>query len=127
MARRDGMKKQYTALLAAFAITMCMAAGMLLVSGSALLNKNGIPVADSPAAATATAVVTTAEQAQIQQLQSMVTEYQTREVKYQNELQTAGQNLQQANDQMRQYQLLLAALQNRGYITVDSSGRVIIR
>ncbi len=121
------MKKQYTALLAAFAITICIAAGMLLVSGSALLNKNGIPVADSPAAATATAEVRTAEQAQIQQLQSMVTEYQTREVKYQSELQSAGQDLQKANDQMRQYQMLLMALQNRGYITIDRNGQISIQ
>ena len=118
------MKKQYSALLVAFAVTICMGAGMLLVSGSALLNKNGVPVADSPAAATATAQVATAEQAQIQQLQSLVTQYQTREVKYQSELQSAGQGLQQANDQLRQYQMLLAALQNRGVITIDSNGRV---
>ena len=118
------MKKQYTALLVAFAVTFCMAAGMLLVSGSALLNKNGLPVANSPAQATATAEAKSAEQAQLQQLQSLVTEYQTREVKYQNELSTAGQQLQQANDQLRQYQMLLAALQNRGIITIDSSGRV---
>jgi len=121
------MKKQYTALLAAFGITICMGAGMLLVSGSALMNKNGIPVADSPAAATATAEVKTAEQAQIQQLQSMVAEYQTREVKYQSELQNAGQDLQRANDQMQQYQMLLMALQNRGYITIDRNGRISIQ
>lgn len=121
------MKKQYTALLAAFAITICMAAGMLLVSGSALINKNGIPVADSPAAATATAEVRTAEQAQVQQLQSMITEYQAREVKYQNELQTAGQDLQRANSQMQQYQMLLLALQNRGYISIDPAGQITIR
>jgi hypothetical protein len=121
------MKKQYSALLVAFAVTICMAAGMLLVSGSALLNKNGIPVANSPAQATATAVVTSAEQAQIQQLQSLVNEYQTREVKYQSELSSAGQQLQQANDQLRQVQMLLAALQNRGYITVGSNGQIFIR
>jgi hypothetical protein len=120
------MKKQYSALLVAFAVTICMGAGMLLVSASALLNKNGVPVADSPAAATATAQVTTAEQVQIRQLQSLVAQYQTREVKYQSELQNAGQGLQQANDQLRQYQMLLAALQNRGVITIDSSGRVSI-
>jgi len=121
------MKKQYMALLAAFAITLCMGAGMLLVSGSALINKNGVPVADSPAAATATAQAKTAEQAQIQQLQSMVAEYQTREVKYQSELQSAGQDLQRANNQMQQYQLLLMALQNRGYINIDPNGQVSIR
>lgn len=121
------MKKQYTALLAAFAITVCVAAGMLLVSVSALINKNGTPVADSPAAATATAEAKTAEQAQIQQLQSMVNEYQTREVTYQTELSSAGQNLQKANDQLRQYQMVLMALQQRGYITVDSNGQITIR
>jgi peptidoglycan hydrolase CwlO-like protein len=121
------MKKQYTALLAAFAITLCMGAGMLMVSGSALINTNGIPVADSPAAATATAEVKTAEQAQIQQLQSLVTEYQTREVKYQNELKNAGQDLERVNNQIRQYQMLLMALENRGYIMIDSSGQVTIR
>jgi uncharacterized membrane protein (DUF106 family) len=121
------MKKQYTALLAAFVITICMGAGMLLVSGSALMNKNGIPVADSPVAATATAEARTAEQAQIQQLQNMVNEYQTREVKYQSELQSAGQDLQRANDQMRQYQMLLMALQNRGYIAIDQNGQIVIQ
>jgi Tfp pilus assembly protein FimV len=126
IARRN-MKKQYTALLAAFAITICMGAGMLLVSGSALINKNGIPVADSAAAATATAEAKTAEQAQIQQLQSMVTEYQAREVKYQSELQSAGQDLQRANSQMQQYQMLLAALQNRGYINIEPNGQITIR
>ena len=120
------MKKQYTALLVAFEVTICMGAGMLLVSGSALLNKNGLPVANSPAQATATAEVKSAEQAQIQQLQSLVAEYQTREVKYQTELSTAGQQLQQATDQLRQYQMLLAALQNRGIISIDASGRVSI-
>mgnify|MGYP001179483995 CR=1 FL=1 len=120
------MKKQYTALLVAFAVTICMGAGMLLVSGSALLNKHGLPVANSPAQATATAVVTSAEQAQIQQLQSLVTQYQTREVKYQSELSSAGQQLQQATDQLRQYQMLLSALQNRGIIAIDASGRVSI-
>ena len=121
------MKKQYTALLVAFAVTICMGAGMLLVSGSAMLNKNGLPVANSPAQATATAVVKSAEQAQIQQLQSMVGDYQTREVKYQTELNSAGQQLLQAKSQLRQYQMLLTALQNRGYIGVNSSGQIVIR
>jgi septal ring factor EnvC (AmiA/AmiB activator) len=126
IGRRD-MKKHYTALLAAFAITICIGAGMLLISLSALMNKNGVPVANSIAAATATAQVTSAEQAQIQQLQNLVTQYQTREVKYQSELQSAGQDLQQVNNEIRQYQMLLMALQSRGYITIDSSGQITIR
>ena len=121
------MKKHYTALLAAFLITVCIGAGMLLVSGSALLNKNGLPVANSPAEATATAEYKSAEQAQIDQLQSLVTQYQDRETKYQAELEKAGQQLDQANNQLRQYQMLLLALQSRGLITIDSSGRVIVQ
>src|SRR5512138_3493830 len=97
------MKKHFTALLTAFAITIFIAGGMFLVSANALLNKNGIPVANSPADATATAQVTTAEQAQVQQLQSLVSQYQSREAQYKTELNTAGQQLQQANDQIRQY------------------------
>ena len=121
------MKKHYLALLAAFAITIFIGAGMFLVSANALLNKNGIPAANSPAQATATAEIKSAEQAQIQQLQSLVTEYQTREAQYQNELKNAGQDLQRANDQIRQYQMVLLALQDRGYIDVNSNGQIIIR
>ncbi len=120
------MKKQYTALLVAFAVTICVAAGMFLISGSALMNKNGLPVANSPFEATATAQVKSAEEAQIQQLQTLVEEYQTRETQYQSELQTAGQQLDQANTQIRQYQMVLMALQNRGLILVDANGRISI-
>jgi peptidoglycan hydrolase CwlO-like protein len=120
------MKKHYTALLAALVITICMGAGMFLVSASALVNKNGVPVANSPAQATTTAQVQSADQAQIQQLQDLVAQYQTRETQYQNELQTAGQNIQQAQDQIHQYQLILQALQQRGYIEIRD-GQIFIR
>jgi peptidoglycan hydrolase CwlO-like protein len=121
------MKKHYTALLTAFAMTIFIGGGMFLVGANAFLNKNGVPVASSPAQATATAQVKSAEEAQIQQLQNQVAEYQSRETQYQNELNNAGQQLQQANDQIRQYQMLLVALQNRGYIQVSQDGRIFIR
>jgi uncharacterized protein YlxW (UPF0749 family) len=121
------MKKHYTALLAAFIITMCVATSMFLVSGSALLNKHGSPVANTPAEATATAQVKSQEEAQIQQLQDLVTQYQNREKQYQQELQTAGQNLQEAQAQLQQYQMLVAALQNSGVISITPDGRVSIR
>ncbi len=120
------MKKHYTALLAALVITLCISAGMFLISANALMNKNSVPVANSSAQATATAQVQSAEQAQIQQLQDLVAQYQTRETQYQNELQNAGQNIQQARDQIRQYQLILQALQQRGYIEIDD-GQIFIR
>ncbi|HEY5901838.1 MAG TPA: hypothetical protein VIU39_04745 [Anaerolineales bacterium] len=113
------MKKQYTAILAALLITLCVGGAMLLVSASALLNKHGVPVADSPAAATATAEVKTAEQAQIQQLQDLVSQYQQRETQYQ-------QQLQAAQAQMQQVQRLLLALQNRGLISIGLDGSISI-
>jgi uncharacterized protein YlxW (UPF0749 family) len=113
------MKKQYTAILAALLVTLCVGAGMLLVSASALLNKHGVPVADSPAAATATAQIKSAEEAQVQQLQSLVTQYQQRETQYQSELETA-------NAQLQQYQRLLMSLQNRGLISIGIDGSISI-
>ena len=121
------MKKHHTALLSALIITVCIGSGMFLIGANAFLNKNGVPVASSPAQATATAQIQSAEQAQIQQLQDLVSQYQSREAQYQSELQTAGQNLQQANDQIRQYQMVLLALQNRGYIQIDEDGRIFVR
>ena len=120
------MKKHYTAILAAFLITMCMGAGMLVVSASAYLNKNGLPVANSAAEATATAAVASAQDAQLRQLQSLVDQYQAREVKYQNELATASQQLQAANAQVQQYQFVMTALQNRGIINIDRNGRISV-
>ncbi len=121
------MKKHYTALLTAFAMTIFIAGGMFLVSANALLNKNGVPVANSLADTKATAQVTSAQDAQIQQLQSQVAQYQSREQQYKSELSSAGQQLQQANDQIRQYQMLLLALQNRGYIQIGQNGEIFIR
>lgn len=119
-------KTYYTAFLAAFLITGCLGAGMLVIGGSALLNKNGVPVASSAAQATATARVQTTEQAQIQQLQDLVTQYQSREAQYQQELKAAGQNLQQANAQLQQYQMLLMALQSRGLIAINPDGSISV-
>ena len=121
------MKKHYTALLAAFLITLCIGAGMALVSGSAMLNQKGLPIADTPAEATATAEYISAEQAQIAQLQKLVAEYQTRELTYQNELADAGQQLEQAKVQIQQYEMILLALQSRGIISIDPNGRVVLQ
>ena len=95
------MKKHHTALIAAFLMTLCVGGAMLAVSANAWLNKNGLQVANSPAEATATAQVKSTEEAQIQQLQDLVAQYQARETQYQNELETAGQNLRQATPTLR--------------------------
>ncbi len=120
------MKKQTTALLAAFLMTICLGAGMLLVSGSAYLNKNGLPVADTPPEATATAVYTPAQDAQLHQLQDLVSQYQEREAQYQAELAKASQQLEQANAQVQQYEYVLSALESRGVIRITSDGRILL-
>jgi TolA-binding protein len=120
------MKKQIPAILAALLITMCLGAGMLLVGTSALLNKNGVPVANSAAQITATAQVTTAQDAQLQQMQDLVNQYQQREQQYQQQLNTAAQQIQQDQAQLQQYQMLLFALQNRGIIQIGRDGRITI-
>ena len=120
------MDKKMSALLGAFLITICVGLGMLAVSGSAYFNRNGIPVADSPASATATAVVVSAQEAQIQQLQDLVNQYQAREQQYQSQIQDASVQINASRQQIQQYQQLLLALQNRGMITITADGRVMI-
>lgn len=120
------MNKKIPALLAAFLITICVGLGMLAVSGSAYFNKNGIPVVDSPISATATAAAVSAQEAQIQQLQDLVNQYQAREQQYQSQITDASQQINASKQQIQQYQQLLMALQSRGVISISADGRVMI-
>ncbi|MCB0119573.1 MAG: hypothetical protein H6634_14650 [Anaerolineales bacterium] len=117
------MHKSIPAILAAFAMTFITGAIVLMVGGNALLNSNGIKVSDVPANSQTTQVDQTAQQ--IQDLQNQVAEYQARETQYQAQLNDAANRLSTANSQLQQYQMLLAALQNRGIITIDD-GRIFI-
>jgi len=78
-----------------------------------------------PAAAVAN-VSSSGSTDQVAQLQSLVVQYQQRELQYQQQLQTDQQQLQQANDQIQQFQQLLAALQERGILSIDRNGQVTI-
>lgn len=120
------MNKKIPALIAAFLITICVALGMLTVSAGAYFNKDGVPVVDSPVSATATAGAVSVQEAQIQQLQDLVNQYQAREQQYQNQIKDASQQISQANQQIQQYQGLLMALQNRGVISITADGRIAI-
>ncbi len=126
------MKKTIPALLAAFMITICIGAGVLLVGGNALLNANGVQISNVPTPANAQRVsvsvqnVTSDQFAQVQQLQSQIAQYQQREQQYQSELSQAADRINSANAQIQQYQALLLALQQRGIITVGSDGRVYL-
>jgi outer membrane murein-binding lipoprotein Lpp len=119
------MKKQIPAIIASLLITLVIGLGMFFMGGDAVLNPNGVPVQNSPGAVS-TADPSTTAQAQVQQLQSLVTQYQQREQQYQSELSAAQTQLNQASTTIQQYQRLLQALQSRGLITIDNSGKVFL-
>ena len=119
------MKKQLAALGAAFLMTACTGAAILMVGGAAMFNKSGVPAANSPAQAPKVADANPLQPAQVRQLQDLVSQYQSREQDYQareNQYQQAlsqtQSQLQQAQQQIQQFQLLLVALQQRGLITI---------
>ena len=135
------MKKQLTAFIAAIFITLCIALGIFAISGVAFANSNGVQASNNPAPGAATyanassvaSQVQVLQQQQIQQLQSLVSQYQQRdqqyqqrEQQYQSQLSQANAQLSQVQQQMQQYQLLVNALQRRGIITVTSDGQVFI-
>ncbi len=106
--------KRVQALVAAFVMTGLVALCMLAVGGAALLNRNSVPVSDSPNAPSAvSASADPSTQAQVAQLQNEIAQYQ--------------QQLNQDNAQLQQYQDLLTALQQRGLIRILSDGTIQIR
>ncbi len=126
------MKKQVWALLAAILMTACIGMGIFAIGGVALFNQNGAQVASSHAQAQVVDS-STAQQVQIQQLQSQLAQYQARdqqyqqrEQQYQQELSQAQAQLNQDQQEFQQFQLLLNALQQRGLISVTSDGRIFI-
>ena len=119
------MKKQIPAIIAALLITLAIALGMFVMGGEAVLNPNGVQVQNAPGAVSTVDPASTT-QSQLQQLQSLVAQYQQREQQYQTELSTAQTQLDQATTTIQQYQRLLQALQSRGLITIDNSGRVFL-
>jgi len=135
------MKKQATAFVAAIFITLCIALGIFAISGVAFANSNGVQASNVPGqggstndnASNVVSQVQVQQQQQIQQLQSLVSQYQQRdqqyqqrEQQYQAQLSQANAQLSQAQQQMQQYQQLVTFLQRRGIITVTSDGQVFV-
>ena len=118
--------KRMQAIIAAVLITAVMAAGMLAVGVSAAVNTNSVPPSNSPNAAVATgtsnpnqaASVQTA-QTQIDQLKSLIAQYQTREKQYQQQISTD-------NAQMQQLQSVLTQLQQAGIIRINADGSISV-
>jgi uncharacterized surface protein with fasciclin (FAS1) repeats len=121
------MKKQFIAFLAAFVITGIVGLSMLIVGVNAAVNPNGVQVSNSPAqAATISSTTSLSDQTQVAQLQNLIAQYKTREQQYQTALQSDNTQLNQAAQEMQMVQQLLAYLQNRGIIQIDSQGQITV-
>jgi peptidoglycan hydrolase CwlO-like protein len=127
------MKKTIIASLIALLMTACVGTSIFVIGGAALLNKNGVTPSNSQAQLSQVSNVSSSNQAQIDQMQNLINQYQDREKQYQQREQQLQDQLAQANAQVQQDQQmvqqirsLLAALQQRGLITVTNDGRILI-
>jgi peptidoglycan hydrolase CwlO-like protein len=128
------MTKHRTALTAAFLITLVLSLGMFVIGASAALNKNSVPLKDSPGSTSvtegsgATSAPTKVDQMQnlISQYQQREQQYQQREQQYQDQVNSTQQQVTQLDAQLQQYQQLLQYLVNRGIIQVDQQGRIFL-
>jgi uncharacterized protein HemX len=101
--------KHFTAWLAAFLITAVLGLGIVVIGFSALTNRNTVAMQDSASSAAISQNISTGD---AQQTQALLTQYQAQ--------------LDQANQQIEQYQSLIMALAQRGVITIGNDGRIYI-
>jgi peptidoglycan hydrolase CwlO-like protein len=120
--------KKLSALIAAFIITGVIGFAMFSIGANALTNKNTLPVTNSPTSTGASSASSTpgATQAQIQQMQQVINQYQTRDEQYQQQLNELMQQVNQDNAQVQAYQQLLLELQQRGVIIIRSDGTILV-
>ena len=121
------MKKSIIPVLVALLITACVGVSMFAIGGAALLNKNGVPISGAPAQGSdAPGLNSPRSVGQVEQMQTLISQYQDHEQQYQQREQQLQDQLSQANIQIQQFQNLLAALQQRGVIRITNDGRVFI-
>ena len=126
--------KRMQAIFAAALITTIIALGIVGVGVNAAINPNSVPPSNSPNAAVA--VATTADpnlasavqtaQTQIDQLKSLITQYQAREQQYQSQQQQYQQQISAANAQLQQLQAILTQLQQAGVIRIAADGTITV-
>jgi uncharacterized protein YlxW (UPF0749 family) len=122
------MRKSLLALFAAMFITGLLAMSMVVIGANAMTNQNGTnPSNSSTAVAAAGSTTSSVDQSQlIAQLQAQVAQYQAREQQYQAALTSDNAQLAQVAGEVQTVQQLLAYLQNRGVITIDSQGQIYV-
>lgn len=134
--------KKLPAIIATFVTTLVVGVIIFLIGMNALFNPNSVQASNSPtdpAASTSAATssqdknisanssaAASAQAAQIQQLQSRINEYQTREKTLTSNLQQSQQQLQQAQQQLSQYQQVLQQLQQIGLIRIGQDGTIML-
>ena len=121
--------KRLQGLIAATFITGIVALGVVGIGVNAVSNPNSVAVSDSPNKAAQVSANTAADQtsAQIDQLQNLIKQYQSREQQYQTEIKSLSQKLSDANATADQAQQILQALQQRGIIQITQDGRIFLR
>ena len=118
--------KRLQALIAAAITTALIGFGVLVIGANAASNPYTVPISNSPVEASTVSTGTTSAQvqAQLDQLQNLISQYQDREKQYQAELNTLSQKLSDANLQVDQLQQILVELQQRGVIRITRDGRI---
>jgi small-conductance mechanosensitive channel len=116
------IKRTLPALVAALSMTGFIGLAVLAFGLNALFNKN----ISTAQAATQPELTTAADQAVNQDLQSLVSQYQEREVQYQDQLLQATNQINEISQQNQQYRQLIQALQNAGVIQITNDGQVLL-
>lgn len=111
--------KRKQALIAAALMTVVVALSLLAVGVNAAMNPNSVPASDSPTADLAASTSSTSAEGQINQLKSLITQYQAREKQYQQQLSTV-------NGQVQQLQSVLVQLQQAGVISIQNDGTITL-
>ena len=130
--------KRLRGFIAATFITGLVAVGMVGIGANALTNPNSVAVSNAPAQSAQVAQTASVDQAannaatdqataQIEQLQTLIKQYQDREQQYQTEIKSLSQQLSDANTTANQAQQVLMALQQRGIIQISQDGRIFLR
>jgi biotin-(acetyl-CoA carboxylase) ligase len=114
--------KHITALLAALGMTAIVGLALLGIGLNAMMNRNTVQTQDAPSSST----IQAASPAQVDQVQSLIQQYQARDQQYQSQLDTVIQELNQRNAQIQQFTRLLLELQNRGLIFIQPDGTILI-
>jgi septal ring factor EnvC (AmiA/AmiB activator) len=124
--------KRKPALIAAFLTTFVIAIAMILVGANALFNPNSVPVSASPTSVSANGSSGVVEVSantggnQLQQLQDLIAQYQSREQQYQQREQQLQQQLNDATTQVQQLQSVLQQLQQIGVIRIGANGQISV-